>query len=148
VLNKHAEASPEKAYEMVKRAYEKEKGLVWLKPVGLVNANGGTKKTYVAPVLRYEIFSDFPALPRVVDKLEGVLNDEIYTRMTRSVESGEKPRKLRETFSNQRNLYEPACCKRRIRYCLRDNSQSFCLRAFALFLSPVPLLKKEILIRP
>lgn len=104
ILNKQSDGNIKKAYETVKTAYEKEKGLVWLKPFGFLHGNGAGIQSYTAPVLRVEIFSDFPALPRVIDKLGGTVSDETYARLIKSVESGEKPKKVARDFLKSKKL--------------------------------------------
>ncbi|MFZ2198870.1 MAG: glycine betaine ABC transporter substrate-binding protein, partial [Thermodesulfovibrionales bacterium] len=94
VLNRPADVNAKRAYDTVKIIYEKEKGLAWLKPFGFVNSNGAESQSYTATVLRVDVFSDFPALPRVIDKLGGMISDEAYVKMIKSVESGEKPKKV------------------------------------------------------
>ena len=103
-LNKPAEANAKRAYDTVKIIYEKEKGLAWLKPFGFVNSNGGESQSYTATVLRVDVFSDFPALPRVIDKLGGMISDEAYMKMIKSVESGEKPKKVARDFLKSKKL--------------------------------------------
>ena len=104
VLNKAADPNAKRAYETVKAMYEKEKGLVWLKPYGFLKANGDNSRSYTATLIRVEVFSDFPALPRVVDKLAGAINDETYTRLLKAVESGEKPKKVAKDFLKSKKL--------------------------------------------
>ena len=104
VLNKPAEADAKKAFEIVKTSYEKEKGLVLLKPYGFLNGNGGGTPSYTATLLRVEVLNNFPALPRVMDKLGNSINDEAYTRLIKSVESGEKPKKVARDFLKSRKL--------------------------------------------
>jgi len=94
ILNKPANANLNKAYETVKASYENEKGLIWLKPFGVLNGNGGEGRSYTAPVLKVETVTNFPALPRVIDKLANILNDEVYAKMVSSVNSGEKPKSV------------------------------------------------------
>jgi osmoprotectant transport system substrate-binding protein len=104
VLNRPAEADAKKAYEFVKTTYEKEKGLVLLKPYGFVNGNGGGAPSYTATLLRVEVLNNFPALPRVMDKLGNSINDEAYTRLIKSVESGEQPKKVARDFLKSKKL--------------------------------------------
>ena len=104
VLNIPAEGDVHKAYEVVKAAYEKEKGLVWLKPFGFSNGNGGGPPSYTATVLRVEVLNNFPALPRVINKLGNTINDQTYTKLMRSMESGEKPRKVASDFLKSKKL--------------------------------------------
>lgn len=103
LLNMPAESDAKKAYDTVKAAYEKEKGVVWLKPFGYMNSGGGAQ-SHTAPVLRVEVFSDFPALPRVIEKLGGLINDETHERLIKAVESGEKPKKAARDFLKSKKL--------------------------------------------
>jgi len=104
VLHRPAESDVNKAYELVKTTYEKEKGLVWLKPFGFQHSNGASSPSYTAAVLRMEIINNFPALPRVIGKLGALLNDETYAKLIRSVESGEKPKKAARDFLKSKKL--------------------------------------------
>jgi osmoprotectant transport system substrate-binding protein len=104
VLNKPVDANAKRAYDTVRNIYEKEKGLAWLKPYGFVNSNGGESQSYTATVMRVDVFSDFPALPRVVDKLGGMISDEAYMKMIKSVEAGEKPKKVARDFLKSKKL--------------------------------------------
>jgi glycine betaine/choline ABC-type transport system substrate-binding protein len=101
MLNKPVETDAKKAYEVVKATYEREKGLVMLRPYGFLNGNGGG---YTATVLRVEILNNFPALPRVMDKLGSSINDETYAKLIKSVESGESPKKVARDFLKSKKL--------------------------------------------
>ncbi len=104
VLSRPPERDVKKAYEIVKTAYEMERGLVWLKPFGFLNGSGGTTPSYTATVLRVEVLSNFPALPRVLGKLADAISDETNSRMIKSVEAGEKPRKVARDFLKSRKI--------------------------------------------
>ena len=104
VLNKPAEADAKKAYEVVKATYEKDKGMVWLKPFGFLNGNGRGTSSYTATILRSAVLTNFPALPRVINKLGSSINDESYARLIRSVQSGEKPKKVAKDFLKSKKL--------------------------------------------
>ncbi len=103
-LNRPREADLNKAYEVVKTTYEREKGLIWLKPFGFLNGNGGEGPSYTATLLRVDIINNFPALPRVIGKLGAAINDEAYGKLIRSVESGEKPKKVARDFLKSKKL--------------------------------------------
>lgn len=103
VLNRPAEQDAKKAYEVVKAAYEKERGMVWLRPFGFLNGNGGAP-SYTAALLRSAVLTNFPALPRVINKLCSSISDEAYTRLVKSVESGEKPKKVARDFLKAKRL--------------------------------------------
>jgi len=104
VLNRPAVSDVNRAYEVVKAAYEKEKGLVWLKPFGFLHRSGAPSPSYTAAVLRVDTLNNFPALPRVIGKLGSTLDDETYARLIRSVESGEKPKKAARDFLKSKKL--------------------------------------------
>jgi glycine betaine/choline ABC-type transport system substrate-binding protein len=104
LLNKPAESDVKKAYEVVKTAYEKEKGLVWLKPFGFLNGNGGEPPSYTATILRVDVLNNFPALPRVINKLGSAVSDEAYEKLIKSMRSGEKPKDVARNFLKSKKL--------------------------------------------
>ncbi len=103
ILNKPPETDISRTFETVKSAYEKEKGLVWLKPFGFLHATGASP-TQTAAVLRADILTNFPALPRVIGKLGSAIDDETYALLVRSAESGEKPKKVARDFLKAKKL--------------------------------------------
>jgi len=104
VLNKPVETDVQKAYEIVKASYEKEKGLIWLKPFGFLNGSNESAPSYTATVLRNEILNNFPALPRLINKLGSSINDDTYTKLISSVASGEKPKNVARDFLKSKKL--------------------------------------------
>lgn len=102
-LNRPAQGDPKKNYELLKDIYEKEKGLIWLKPFGFLNGNEGSP-SYTGAVLRADICGNFPALPRLINKLGGAITDESYTKMMKSVESGQSPKKTARDFLKSKKL--------------------------------------------
>lgn len=104
ILNRQPESDMTRTFEAVKTAYEKEKGLVWLKPFGFQNGGAGVSPARTAAVLRADILANFPALPRVIGKLGPAITDEAYARLVRSVESGEKPKKAARDFLKAKKL--------------------------------------------
>ncbi|NJD55158.1 MAG: hypothetical protein FIA94_01995 [Nitrospirae bacterium] len=104
LLNQPAETDPKKAYEFVKAAYEKEKGMIWLKPFGFTGNSGTTSRSYTATILRVDILNNFPVLPRVINKLGGMIDDESYARLIKSAEGGEKPKTVARDFLKSKKL--------------------------------------------
>jgi osmoprotectant transport system substrate-binding protein len=104
IIDKPADSDLQRTYETVKATYEKDKGLVWLRPFGFLKGGAGPGPSYTAPVLKVEVLNNFPALPRVVGKLSGTINDEAYARLIKSVESGEKAKKVARDFLKSRKL--------------------------------------------
>ena len=104
LMNRPADPDAKKAYEFVKALYEREKGMVWLKPFGFMNGNSGESPSYTAAILRVDILNNFPVLPRVLNKLGSTINDETYTKLIKSVGSGEKPKTVARDFLRSRKL--------------------------------------------
>ncbi len=104
ILRKPIDADLKKTYETVKLAYEREKGLVWFKPFGFSNGKNTEGQSYTAPLLRTDVMNNFPALPRLIEKLGGTVNNETYIRLMKSVESGEKPKKVARDFLKAKKL--------------------------------------------
>lgn len=104
LLNKPADTDARKALEIARAVYEKEKGLIWLKPYSFSKGNGGESPSYTSTLLRVEVLSNFPALPRVMDKLGSVINDEAYAKLLKSVEAGDKPKKVARDFLKSKKL--------------------------------------------
>src|SRR6185369_2951639 len=64
------ENNAKQAYETAKSEYRKSYNLVWLEPFG-------TNQSF-APVITTDTMSHLPALPKLLNKLSGTLNDESY----------------------------------------------------------------------
>ncbi len=103
MLNRPAESDLNRTFEVVKSTYEKEKGMVWLKPFGFTHGSGESP-SYTAPVLRIDVLNNFPALPRVIGKLGQALNDDVYAKLMKAVESGEQPKKAAKDFLKSKKL--------------------------------------------
>lgn len=104
VMHKAADPNMKRAYDTAKLSYERERGLIWLKPFGFMNGLGAEAQSYTAPVMKVEVLTDFPALPRVIEKLASAINDETYVKLVRSVEAGEKPKKVARDFLKSKKL--------------------------------------------
>ena len=104
LLKQPVEADPKKAYEYVKTAYEKERGMIWLKPFGFSRSTGVASPSYTATILRVDILSSFPVLPRVINKLGSAIDDEAYAKLIKSAEGGEKPKKVARDFLKAKKL--------------------------------------------
>lgn len=82
----------------LKSGYKDRWGLVWNAP-----AEAGTALDW-RPVLTLDIVNNFPALPRLVGKLNTVLNPEVLGRLVAAVQAGEKPRKVARDFLQTKRL--------------------------------------------
>lgn len=96
IAKQSAGASPDQDFITVKDYYEKALNVVWLNPFGY------TKKiaqpSISAPLLRRDILTNFPLLPRVLNKLAGAINDKEFQELTKSVNAGDKPKNIAKEF--------------------------------------------------
>lgn len=90
-------------YLTVKNRYEKQLNIVWLAPFGFDNKIPGIK-TVSAPLVRMDILTNFPLLPRVLDKLAGMVSDKTFTKLTASARDGENPQKVARDFLSFKKL--------------------------------------------
>jgi glycine betaine/choline ABC-type transport system substrate-binding protein len=98
LVGRPKDANGERAYVVMKEEFRKRYNLVCLQPVGSLSYAGGTGRNVFSPAITVDAMNNFPALPRVINKLAGVMNDEGYGNMIRSVEAGEKPGKAAREF--------------------------------------------------
>ncbi len=90
-----------KAYDISREEFKKKYNLVWLSPFGALTGERGMA-AYFVPVLTAEALANFPALPRVISKLAGVMNDDAYAKLVRA-EPG-KAHKTARDFLKQKKL--------------------------------------------
>lgn len=96
VLGKPSEPNGKKAFEIVKGEYRKNLNLAWLEPFGIAQG--------YAPVLTIETLENYPALPKLLAKLAGALNNDAYARLLKSSDSGDKSRKVAKEFLKAKKL--------------------------------------------
>ena len=96
ILGKPPETNSRTAYETVKKACRASQNLVWLEPFG------GSQ--YYAPVISLETINNLPALPKLVNKLGGMVNDETCARLLRAVKGDDKAKKVAKDFLKSRKL--------------------------------------------
>ncbi len=104
VLNIPVETNPKKAYDISKEEFRKNFSLVWLQPFGLILQHGEKNPSYCSFVITTDALNNFPALPRVINKLSGTLNDETYEKLMKSLDAGGKPRTIARDFLKSRKL--------------------------------------------
>lgn len=95
-LHKPREANPKTALELVKAEYKKSLNLVWFEQFG------GSRR--FAPVASAEALNNYPALPKLINKLAGVLNDDSFARLAKATDSDEKLKKATREFLKSRKL--------------------------------------------
>jgi len=104
ILKKPVERNAKKAYDISKEEFQKNYGLIWLQPFGLLQQHGEKYPSYCCFVLATDTLNNFPALPRVINKLSGTLNNEAYEKLIKSVDTGGKPSAVARDFLKSRKL--------------------------------------------
>jgi glycine betaine/choline ABC-type transport system substrate-binding protein len=100
LMSKPKENSAKAAYELVKKEYRKNLNLVWLEPFGSMPAS----QSSYAPVITAEVLGNLPALPKLINKLTGILNEGSYAKLVKAVKDDEKPKKVARDFLKARKL--------------------------------------------
>jgi len=84
------------SYDQVKSEYKAKLNMTWLEPIG------GSLK--FAPVLTADTMANYPALPKLLNKLSGALTNDTYAKLLKSVESDEKSKKTAKEFLKGKKL--------------------------------------------
>ena len=95
-LGKAKGTTPAIGIDAIKSEYRKNMNLTWLSPFGA--------SPQYAPVLTSDTLSNYPALPKLLNKLAGVLSGDTYSKLLRSVESDDKTRKIAKDFLKGKKL--------------------------------------------
>ena len=90
------ESNSRLAYDLVKKEYRKNLNLVWLDPFNTSHL--------LAPVISVDTMGHLPALPKLLNKLSGVMNEDSYTKLLKSLKSDEKPHRIARDFLKTKKL--------------------------------------------
>jgi glycine betaine/choline ABC-type transport system substrate-binding protein len=96
LMSRPAEANAKASYDAAKKVYRQDLNLVWLEPFG------GSR--YYSPVVSVETINNLPALPKLLNKLAGLVNDTMDAKLLGSVKAGGKPEKVARDFLKSRKL--------------------------------------------
>lgn len=96
VLGKAKGSAAAMGIDAIKSEYRKNMNLTWLNAFGAV--------PQYAPVLTGDTLSNYPALPKLLNKLAGVLSNDTYSRLLKSVESEDKTKKIAKDFLKGKKL--------------------------------------------
>ena len=96
ILGKAKGATPAMSVDAIKSEYRKSMNLTWL------NSFGATPQ--YAPVLTADTLANYPALPKLLNKLAGVLSSDTYPKLLKSVESDDKTKKVAKDFLKGKKL--------------------------------------------
>lgn len=102
IAKQKAGTAPDQDFIVVKAFYEKELNAIWLNPFGYT-ANGA-QPSISAPVIRKDVLTNFPLLPRVLNKLAGAINDKAFQGLSKAIDAGEKPKNVAKDFLKKQKL--------------------------------------------
>jgi len=97
-------ADPEQAYLAVKEKYEKQLNVIWLNPFGFTNGKPGGSPSVSAPLLRRDILTNFPLLPRILNKLGNAIDNATFAALVAEVKGGAKPKNVAKDFLKSRKF--------------------------------------------
>ena len=104
VLGKTPGATSDQDLVVVKTAYEKDLSVIWLNPFGFKSSKGQATQSMSAPLVRRDVLTNFPLLPRVLNKLAGAITDQAYTDLLAKVDGGDKPKNAAKDFLKLKKL--------------------------------------------
>jgi len=91
-------------YLEAKKIYEKELNVIWLKAFHFRNYKGGNNHTVSAPLIRNDVLTNYPLLPRILNKLSGAIDNETFSELVGKVESGTKAKNVAKDFLRAKKL--------------------------------------------
>ena len=104
ILERQKEENAKTSYDISKEEFRKKLNLVWLEPFSPLTGNGGKSHHSYVPAITVDVLTNFPALPRVINKLGGVISDDVFAKLMQSVRAGEKPKKAARDFLKTKKL--------------------------------------------
>lgn len=104
VLGMDPAGDADSIYSSVKKEYKEQLQLVMLKPFGQSPDSTGENRFMDVPIVDAAILIDYPALPRVLNKLAGITQKKNYSKLLASVESGDKPNQVARDFLKKKRF--------------------------------------------
>ncbi|MBU0481806.1 MAG: hypothetical protein KKG47_11975 [Proteobacteria bacterium] len=104
IMNRERLPDLDQEYASAKNLYEKEMDIIWLNPFGFRNTKSENSPAVNAPIIRRDVLTNFPLLPRILNKLSGAINDQTFAEITDKVSSGEKPKNVAKDFLKARKF--------------------------------------------
>ncbi len=92
------------AYDLSKKAFRERLNLIWLKPFGILPADNSEGHLYYSAVITENVLINFPALPRVINKLRNISDDKQFTKLLISAGSGTKIKRIVRDFLKKKKL--------------------------------------------
>jgi osmoprotectant transport system substrate-binding protein len=104
LLGRPPEENARNAYVISKEEFRKSFNLVWLEPMGLLRIGPGNVPAYYVPIITVDAMNNFPALPRVINKLSGIVSDEVFEKFMKKANTGQKSQMAVKDFLRSRKL--------------------------------------------
>ncbi len=109
ILGDEPSTDPVKVYRKVKKEYNKNFNLIWLKSFGFSNTDDENEELitagiplFAAPLVRKDTLKKFPALSRLLNKLNGKIDNKTMTNLISEVEKkGQQPKQVAGRFLNK-----------------------------------------------
>lgn len=102
-LRKARLGNPDQEYAEIKKLYEKEFAVVWLTPFGF-KIGSGPVPALSAPLIRQDVLTNFPLLPRILNKLSTAIDTQTYKDLLNKINSGGKPKNVAKDFLKERKF--------------------------------------------
>jgi glycine betaine/choline ABC-type transport system substrate-binding protein len=101
--------NPQETFAIIKEYYLQNYKMVWLKPFGYKGPlakggkAGGQGQTIAAPVTTKKVLERFPILDRLINKLEGKIDDNTMEQLIKKATTMD-PEKVAKDFLKKRNM--------------------------------------------
>lgn len=93
-LKKERNTDLDQEYLEAKKIYERELNVIWLKPFGFLNYKGQGSQSICAPLIRNDVLTNYPLLPRILTKLSGAIDEQTFTGIIDRVKAGAKAKNV------------------------------------------------------
>lgn len=104
LLKQERLSDADQEYLMAKELYDKEFDIIWLNPFGFQKKQTVAEPAVSAPLLRRDVLTNFPLLPRILNKLAGTIDDETFNDLAIRVSTGDKPKNVAKDFLRTKKL--------------------------------------------
>jgi len=99
---------PQKAYILASRSYNREFGMIWLKPFGFQGPmaqaapSGEVDRTLAAPITTKDVIKKFPILDRLINKLAGRVDNKTLEELREKSENQDVEITVREFLTSHK----------------------------------------------
>lgn len=104
LLGQEPKGDAQAVYSTVKKAYMDRFQLVLLEPFGTSTIDDDKNLFMDVPIVVSGILSNFPVLPRVLNKLASITQNKNYPKLLASIESGDEANQVAKDFLKKKRL--------------------------------------------